>query len=68
MGLELDEVVIVGDNLATDIACGKAAGIATVLTLTGVTSQAQLANCSDEVLPDLVIQNLCEQSFIELFV
>lgn len=38
MKLKNEQLVIVGDNLKTDIACGINAGIATILMLTGVTT------------------------------
>ena len=37
LGLAAGECVVVGDRLETDIAMGKAAGLATILVLTGVT-------------------------------
>ena len=37
LGLTAGECVIVGDRLETDIAMGKAAGLATILVLTGIT-------------------------------
>jgi len=38
LGLEPGSVAIIGDSLATDIAAGRAAGITTILLLTGVTT------------------------------
>ena len=37
LGLPAGDCVIVGDRLETDIAMGRAAGLATILVLTGVT-------------------------------
>jgi ribonucleotide monophosphatase NagD (HAD superfamily) len=37
LGLTAGECAIVGDRLETDIAMGKAAGLATILVLTGIT-------------------------------
>jgi len=37
LGLEARDCAIVGDRLETDIAMGKAAGLATILVLTGIT-------------------------------
>jgi len=42
--LKKDEVVIIGDNMDTDIAGGVEADIDTVLVLTGVTSKSDLGN------------------------
>lgn len=39
LGLPREETVLVGDNLATDIAAGVAAGVKTALLLTGVSSR-----------------------------
>jgi HAD superfamily hydrolase (TIGR01450 family) len=49
-------VAIVGDNLDSDIAGGKAAGLTTILVLTGTATRADLATArvrTDVVLPDL---------------
>jgi HAD superfamily hydrolase (TIGR01450 family) len=50
--------VIIGDNLESDIAGAKALGMFTVLVLTGVTRQSDLANLGPEQTPDLVIETL----------
>jgi phosphoglycolate/pyridoxal phosphate phosphatase family enzyme len=50
--------LITGDRLETDIAMGRAAGMATALTLTGATTRAMLA--ASEVQPDYVIEGLGE--------
>ena len=47
---------MVGDRLSTDIAGGQAAGLATVLVLSGVTSRQELAASS--VVPDLVCNDI----------
>jgi len=39
LGLPKEETVLVGDNLATDVAAGVAAGVRTALLLTGVSSR-----------------------------
>ncbi|WP_206109302.1 TIGR01457 family HAD-type hydrolase [Paenibacillus sp. HB172176] len=60
LGLPSDETWMVGDNIATDIAAGKAAGCGTILVLTGLTTAdnyekyAQAAGCR----PDLICNNL----------
>lgn len=38
IGLKADETWVVGDNMATDIAFGAAAGCSTILVLTGLTN------------------------------
>jgi glycerol-1-phosphatase len=53
---DCERVAIVGDNLASDIAGGKAAGLTTILVLTGSSSREDLAAADqppDLVLPDL---------------
>ena len=53
---DCERVAIVGDNLASDIAGGKAAGLTTILVLTGTSRREDLASADpapDVVLPDL---------------
>ena len=50
--------LITGDRLETDIAMGRAAGMATALVLTGATTRALLA--ASAIQPDYVIENLAE--------
>jgi ribonucleotide monophosphatase NagD (HAD superfamily) len=49
-------VAIVGDNLDSDIAGGKRAGLRTILVLTGTSSQDDLQTAGIE--PDSVLRNL----------
>ncbi len=53
-------VAIVGDNLVSDIAGGKRAGLTTILVLTGTSGSADLA--AAEVAPDLVLPDLAALS------
>ena len=56
-GLEDPETVaMVGDRLYTDIAMGRAAGIKSILVLSGETQLADLER--SEVQPDFVVENL----------
>ena len=50
--------LIVGDRLETDIAMGKAAGMATALVLTGVTDRARLRESA--IQPDYVLEGIHE--------
>jgi arabinose operon protein AraL len=50
--------LMTGDRLETDIAMGVAAGMATVLTLTGATTRAMLE--VSEIRPDYVVEGLGE--------
>jgi 4-nitrophenyl phosphatase len=55
-GLRPAEVAMIGDRLDTDIDGGRAAGLRTILVLTGVTTRGLLATASiqpDAVAPDL---------------
>ncbi|WP_175598032.1 TIGR01457 family HAD-type hydrolase [Paenibacillus luteus] len=60
IGLKADEVWVIGDNMATDIAFGENAGCGTILVLTGLTTADNMdfyieqAGCK----PTTVIENL----------
>jgi len=56
MQLPLDRCLMTGDRLETDIAMGRAAGMATALVLTGATTPALLG--ASEIQPDYVLENL----------
>lgn len=58
LGASAMEAAILGDRLDTDVMGGKAAGIATILVLTGVTARADLD--SGQLEPDLICENLVE--------
>ena len=53
-----ERCLMVGDRLETDIAMGRAAGMATALTLTGATTGEALAKA--ELRPDYVVESLLE--------
>lgn len=57
-GLDKDSVAMIGDRLYTDIAMGRAAGIKSILVLSGETQLADLSSSDDQ--PDLVADNLGE--------
>jgi 4-nitrophenyl phosphatase len=56
LGAPAEECLLVGDNLRTDIAMGEAAGMTTVLVLTGASSRADIA--AADVTPDHVLDSL----------
>ena len=58
MELPPEACLMVGDRLETDIAMGKAAGMATALVLTGVTDRARLRGSG--VRPDYVVEGIHE--------
>lgn len=62
LGLPAEQTWVVGDNLATDIAAGRASGCGTALVLTGLTNAdnykayAEQAGCT----PDIICTNIDE--------
>lgn len=58
LGLQREDVLLIGDNLHTDIAAGVHAGIDTLLVLTGVTSETDAAK--SEVRATYIARNLTE--------
>jgi NagD protein len=56
LGLPVGACLMVGDRLETDVAMGRAAGMATALVLTGVTRQEELA--AAPVRPDYVLESI----------
>lgn len=58
LGIRSDQGLIVGDSLETDIALGRAAGIRTVLVLSGVTRPEALA--ASPIQPDHVLSALAD--------
>ena len=56
LGLNTNELVMVGDRLYTDIALGQNAGLTTVLVLSGETRREDLAGSPFQ--PDFVFENL----------
>lgn len=58
LGVGPGEALMVGDRLETDIAMGRAAGIATALVLSGVTTRRDLEQATQ--LPDYVWGSLAE--------
>lgn len=60
LGLRADETWVIGDNMATDIAFGEAAGCGTILVLTGLTTAENIdyytkqAGCK----PDIICNHL----------
>ena len=61
-GLDLApaDVLMVGDRLATDVAMGKAAGMASALVLTGDNTEADALALPDDDRPDVVVATLDE--------
>jgi 4-nitrophenyl phosphatase len=55
MGLAPEHVILVGDNLETDITAGRNAGITTVLILTGVSTRADVTR--SPVKPHRIVED-----------
>ncbi len=60
LGVAAAGAVMVGDRVSTDMVLARNAGMASVLVLTGATSQADLAAVQPAGLPDYVIGTLPE--------
>jgi HAD superfamily hydrolase (TIGR01450 family) len=56
--VEPNQCVLVGDNLESDIAGAKRLGMATILTLTGVTHPADVPSIANALRPDVIIPDL----------
>lgn len=57
-GFDLEDTIVIGDRLYTDIACGINAGVSTGVVLTGETKLHDLENT--EFTPDFVFENISE--------
>lgn len=57
-GIPLNQTVLIGDRLYTDIACGLNAGVDTALVFSGETTPEDL--CSSEIKPTYFFQNISE--------
>ncbi|CAM4284839.1 TIGR01457 family HAD-type hydrolase [Paenibacillus alkaliterrae] len=62
IGLSADETWVIGDNMATDIAFGKAAGCGTLLVLTGLTTAQNMGYYMEQAAckPDIICNHLEE--------
>jgi 4-nitrophenyl phosphatase len=58
--VEPSDCVLIGDNLESDVLGAKPLGMATILTLSGVTRRRDLLNLSPELQPDHVVEDLTE--------
>jgi HAD superfamily hydrolase (TIGR01450 family) len=52
--------LLIGDNLEADVGGGKAVGMRTIITMSGVCRPEDLESCPDNLRPDLVVQDLTE--------
>ena len=60
MGLQAHQCAMVGDRTDTDIRCGRSAGAAAVLVLTGVSDQAAAMAAPPENRPDYILDSVAE--------
>jgi 4-nitrophenyl phosphatase len=58
LGVRPQRCVLVGDNIESDIAGARQFGMATILTLTGVTRADDVPNIPAQLKPDLVVEDL----------
>jgi len=57
-GIKIEDMVVFGDRLYTDIALGKRHGITSVLVLTGETKQSDVERASEDDKPDYIFPSL----------
>lgn len=57
-GWKKDEVIIVGDNLETDILCGILGGVQSALVLTGISTKEDCDRLN--IYPDIIVHELSE--------
>jgi len=60
LGAAPERTAVVGDQLATDIAMGNAAGMRTVLVLTGAASREDAGTADSRTRPDAVIDSIAD--------
>lgn len=60
LGVTPDQTLMIGDGLDLDVVAGHAAGIATALVLTGLTSREQADAATGERKPDVIYADMFE--------
>lgn len=58
MGVSREETAMLGDRLDTDVVAGRAAGVTTIMVLTGISTMAEVEN--SDFKPDYVFADLVE--------
>ena len=68
LGIAAANLIVVGDNLETDMGLAKNLGIPSILVLSGLTKRADLAACAykPSKVVDSVAELVAEGSFSEL--
>lgn len=59
-GVPLAEAIVIGDNLVTDIRAAIAVGVRSILMLTGVTDEDELARAPADLRPTVVARDAAE--------
>jgi ribonucleotide monophosphatase NagD (HAD superfamily) len=57
-GWSKEEVLIVGDNLYTDILCGIQAGVKSALVLTGISKREDVEKTG--IKPDIIVESMMD--------
>lgn len=60
IGVSRDEICMIGDRLDTDVLFGKDNGLSSILTLSGVTTEAKLFDPSNTIHPDFYVDTLAD--------
>jgi HAD superfamily hydrolase (TIGR01450 family) len=60
MQLQPEMCILIGDNLEADIGGAKGVSMRTILTLSGVTRLADTQQLTEEMRPDMIVQDLTE--------
>ncbi len=60
LSLNVNEILVVGDRVETDVAAGKVIGADTALLLSGATTKEDLEKIPQENRPDYISENLLE--------
>jgi 4-nitrophenyl phosphatase len=60
LDVERDRVVMVGDRLNTDVGAAKAAGLRSVLVLTGSTQREEAERAPRELAPDAIVKSMAD--------
>jgi len=60
LGVERDRVVMVGDRPNTDVRAAKAAGLRSILVLTGSTRKEEVEKAPRELAPDAIVNSIAD--------
>lgn len=60
IGVNRDEICMIGDRLDTDVLFGKDNGLSSILTLSGVTTESKLFDPSNTIHPDFYVDTVAD--------